>query len=136
MCSHKRAFILSDGLIGEDLANNKQWISCSLHKRNFELTGDDTGRCGSDETVNIATFEVEERDDGWFYVKLPPVEELDAVLGTGKWRIKKGDGLKSKATKEMKGKKGLVLMGNGRWMWWLRALLLRRGLMVLIGRKF
>ncbi|CZR53474.1 probable NAD(P)H-nitrite reductase [Phialocephala subalpina] len=35
MCPHKRAFILSDGLIGEDLANNKQWVSCPLHKRNW-----------------------------------------------------------------------------------------------------
>lgn len=113
MCPHKRAFILSDGLIGENLVDNKQWVSCPLHKRNFELTGENAGKCGNDETVNIATFEVEERGDGWVYVKLPPVEELDAVLGTEKWRIKKGEDLKCKE-KEIKGKKGLVVSGKGK----------------------
>jgi nitrite reductase (NAD(P)H) len=34
---------------------------------------------------------VEERDDGMVYLKLPPVEELDAALGTSKWRVKKGE---------------------------------------------
>ena len=42
-----------------------------------------------DMSVSVATFEVEERDDGWMYLKLPPVEELDAVLGTRKWLVKK-----------------------------------------------
>jgi len=116
MCPHKRAFVLSDGLIGEDLSADKQklWVSCPLHKRNYELTGDDAGKCGNDETVNIATFPAEERDDGWVYVKLPPVDELDAVLGTEKWKIKQGDDLKAKKIKELKGRKGVKVNRNGK----------------------
>ncbi|EAW07549.1 nitrite reductase niiA [Aspergillus clavatus NRRL 1] len=90
MCPHKRAFVLSDGLIGDDDAG-KYWVSCPYHKRNFELNGEQAGRCSNDESMNIATFPVEERDDGWVYMKLPPVEELDSVLGTEKWKVKKGE---------------------------------------------
>lgn len=81
MCPHKRAFVLSDGLVGDDDAG-KYWVSWPNHKRNFELNGDQAGRCSNDEEVNIATFPVEERSDGWIYLKLPPMEELDSVLGT------------------------------------------------------
>ncbi|KAF2684246.1 nitrite reductase [Lentithecium fluviatile CBS 122367] len=91
MCPHKRAFVLSDGLIGDDLANNKLWVSCPYHKRNYELSGPEAGRCANDESVNIATFPVEERDDGFVYVKLPSVDELDSVLGTSKFVIKKDE---------------------------------------------
>ncbi|KAL4951246.1 hypothetical protein BDW69DRAFT_170509 [Aspergillus filifer] len=90
MCPHKRAFVLSDGLIGDDDAG-KYWVSCPYHKRNFELNGEQAGRCSNDEAMNIATFPVEERDDGWIYMKLPPLEELDSVLGTEKWKVKKGE---------------------------------------------
>ncbi|KAJ5166982.1 Nitrite reductase [Penicillium canariense] len=90
MCPHKRAFVLSDGLIGDDDAG-KYWVSCPYHKRNFELNGDQAGRCSNDESMNIATFPVEEREDGWIYLKLPPIEELDAVLGTEKWKVRKGE---------------------------------------------
>lgn len=89
MCPHKRAFVLSDGLIGDDIKNNKLWVSCPYHKRNYELGGENAGKCANDAEVNIATFPVEEREDGWVYVKLPPVDELDGVLGTEKWKIKK-----------------------------------------------
>ncbi|SMR62898.1 unnamed protein product [Zymoseptoria tritici ST99CH_3D1] len=89
MCPHKRAFVLSDGLIGEDVQNNKLWVSCPLHKRNYAMKGEEAGKCSNDETVNIATFPVESREDGHVYVKLPPVEELDEVLGTEKWKVKK-----------------------------------------------
>ncbi|RLL99548.1 hypothetical protein CFD26_104906 [Aspergillus turcosus] len=90
MCPHKRAFVLSDGLIGDDDAG-KYWVSCPYHKRNFELNGEQAGRCSNDESMNIATFPVEERDDGWVYMKLPPIDELDSVLGTEKWKVKKGE---------------------------------------------
>lgn len=91
MCPHKRAFVLSDGLIGDDCEKNRLWVSCPYHKRNYELGGENAGKCGNDDQVNIATFPVEEREDGWVYVKLPPVEELDSVLGTEKWKIKKDE---------------------------------------------
>jgi nitrite reductase (NAD(P)H) len=90
MCPHKRAFVLSDGLIGDN-DRGEYWVSCPYHKRNFHLNGEQAGRCSNDETMNIATFPVEERTDGWVYLKLPPVEELDAVLGTEKWKVKKGE---------------------------------------------
>ena len=91
MCPHRRAFALSDGIIGDDVANNKLWISCPFHKRNYTLNGENAGKCGNDDNVNIATFPVEARDDGFVYLKLPPVEELDGVLGTTKWMVKKGE---------------------------------------------
>lgn len=89
MCPHKRAFVLSDGLIGDDYKSDKLWVSCPYHKRNYELKGENAGKCGNDEEVNIATFPVEAREDGLVYVKLPPVEELDAVLGTEKFKVAK-----------------------------------------------
>ncbi|KAI4694144.1 uncharacterized protein J4E84_002725 [Alternaria hordeiaustralica] len=114
MCPHKRAFVLSDGLIGDDLANNKLWVSCPYHKRNYELSGDNAGKCANDESVNIAVFPIEERGDGWLYVKLPSVEELDSVLGTSKFKIKKSEtedpfvALDKKLQRmQLKGRKGM-----------------------------
>lgn len=90
MCPHKRAFALSDGLICDD-DKGKYSVSCPYHKRNYELNGEQAGRCSTDETMNIATFPAEERDDGWVYLKLPPVEEMDSVLGTEKWKVRKDE---------------------------------------------
>ncbi|KAK5167451.1 uncharacterized protein LTR77_007150 [Saxophila tyrrhenica] len=111
MCPHKRAFLLSDGLIGDN-NSDKLWVSCPVHKRNFELKGETAGKCMNDESVNIATFPVEAREDGLVYVKLPPVEELDGALSTEKYKVK-GDtetnpfeGIDRKI-KPMKGRKGI-----------------------------
>ena len=118
MCPHKRAFVLSDGLLGESTslptpppdndyeapttglldisktstATQNLWVSCPNHKRNFNLNGPGAGRCANDESLSVAVFAVEERGDGWIYVKLPPVEELDAVLGTKKWMVRREEG--------------------------------------------
>ena len=101
MCPHKRAFVLSDGLVGMDppadgAANGDgakpaaaPWVSCPHHKRNYDLAD---GTCRNDAALSIATFAVEERADGLVYARLPPVEELDAALGTTKWRVAKGEG--------------------------------------------
>lgn len=102
MCPHRRAFVLSDGLLGEDDKTGKLWISCPLHKRNYELKGENPGSCSNDESVNVATFEVEAREDGQVYVKLPPVEELDGLLGTEKWKIRKEDDVKPLASFDKK----------------------------------
>ncbi|RDW71782.1 nitrite reductase-like protein [Coleophoma crateriformis] len=126
MCPHKRAFVLSDGLIGD--SGDQLWVSCPNHKRNFELNGEQAGRCQNDEEVSIATFPVEERDDGWVYLKLPPVHELDGVLGTSRWMVKKGEsgaspfekldkriglnGTRMKGRKPMEAKRTLVAAGN------------------------
>ncbi|OIW24361.1 nitrite reductase [Coniochaeta ligniaria NRRL 30616] len=102
MCPHKRAFVLSDGLVGEDpppasgdsscdknpAGASTPWISCPHHKRNYDLS---SGACKNDAELSIATFPVEARADGLVYLKLPPVEELDAALGTTKWMVKKGE---------------------------------------------
>ncbi|KAL2144873.1 hypothetical protein VTI28DRAFT_8433 [Corynascus sepedonium] len=141
MCPHKRAFILSDSIVGEDPPANGEvagdkpnpYISCPQHKKNFSLT---SGACKNDEALSIATFDVEERDDGMVYLKLPPVEELDAALGTKKWRVKKGEagpgqfaevdkrlgfvgqrakkpGVKTMVNGELGMRKGVELMTNG-----------------------
>lgn len=93
MCPHKRAFVLSDGLVGqetrEDGGAGAPWISCPHHKRNYDLGG---GACHNDGELSIATFEVQERADGLVYLRLPPVDELDAELGTARWKVKKGEG--------------------------------------------
>ncbi|KAF7949829.1 uncharacterized protein EAE97_003338 [Botrytis byssoidea] len=103
MCPHKRAFVLSDGLIGDSghgsvsipgsdgMEEKNLWISCPNHKRNFNLNGEDKGRCKNDEEVSIAIFEAEEREDGWVYLKLPPVYELDGVLGMERWKVREGE---------------------------------------------
>ncbi|KAJ5204530.1 uncharacterized protein N7498_005409 [Penicillium cinerascens] len=111
MCPHKRAFVLSDGLIGDDDAG-KYWVSCPYHKRNFELNGEQAGRCSNDEDMNIATFPAEERDCGWVYLKLPPVEELNSVLGTEKWKVRKGETPSPfhKMDKKYKGMKGKKIL--------------------------
>ena len=106
MCPHRRAFVLSDGLLGDDAS--RLWVSCPNHKRNFQLSGPQAGdagdpppaangeakkpaaagRCTTDPPLRIATCAVEPGDEGWIYAKLPPVEELDALLGTRKWMVK------------------------------------------------
>lgn len=108
MCPHKRTFALSEGLIGDDIKADKLWVSCPFHKKNFTLNGSDAGKCSNDAEVNIATFPVEERDDGWVYLKLPPVDELDARLGTSKWKVRKGEGSEpfGKLDEKLKGMKG------------------------------
>lgn len=103
MCPHKRAFVLSDGLLGQDpdkaCSEEKSgdsaeprpsaapWVSCPHHKRNFDLG---SGSCKTDTALSIATFAVEVRG-GTVHLKLPPVQELDAELGTRRWMVKKGD---------------------------------------------
>ena len=60
------------------------------------MSSEDQEECGSDESLSFACFEVEEREDGWVYVKLPSVEELDEVLGAERWRIGDGDDMREK----------------------------------------
>ncbi|KAI1112221.1 nitrite reductase [Nemania sp. NC0429] len=64
------------------------WVSCPYHKRNFDLG---TGSCANDSALSIAVFAAEERPDGLVYLELPPVAELDAALGTTRWKVRKGD---------------------------------------------
>ncbi|KIW25753.1 nitrite reductase [NAD(P)H], large subunit [Cladophialophora immunda] len=103
MCPHRRTFGLSDGLVGEvtspDCKDSKFYVSCPYHKRNFQLNGEiefdkkdaGAGSCSNDASMSIATFPAEEREDGWVYLKLPPVQEMDNVLGTSKWTVKQDE---------------------------------------------
>ena len=108
MCPHKRTFALSEGLLGDDVPSCKLWVSCPYHKRNFTLTGPDAGKCSNDSELSIATFDAEERADGWVYLKLPPIDELDMRLGTEKWMVRNGEAKEpfGQLDKKLKGLKG------------------------------
>jgi len=44
----------------------------------------DTGDCTNDSDFSILSFEVKEGDNGDLLVKLPPEDELDALIGSSK----------------------------------------------------
>jgi nitrite reductase (NAD(P)H) len=93
MCPHRRAFVLSDGIIGDDPVTGQPFVSCPMHKRNFSLIAKKEaggGLCLNDEKVNIATFRTQIRGEE-IWVELPPPEELDALLGTRRWRVRKDE---------------------------------------------
>lgn len=76
MCPHKRAFVLSRGIIGS--AGETPKVSCPLHKKNFSLQ---TGECISGDEMSIKVFPVKiENDQVLLY--LPPTDQLDALLAT------------------------------------------------------
>ncbi len=92
MCPHRRAFVLADGLIGENEAG-KPYISCPLHKRNYDLAADSSGEEGgkcNDADYQIMTFDAKLSEDGKkVMLHLPDQDSLDAVLSTTKWMIRK-----------------------------------------------
>lgn len=55
MCPYKRAVVLSEGSVCDDMKSNKLWVSCLYHKPNYELNDEDTGKCSNHESVDIAT---------------------------------------------------------------------------------
>ncbi|PKC74620.1 hypothetical protein RhiirA1_529452 [Rhizophagus irregularis] len=102
MCPHKRAFVLSQGLVGEE-ENGTIKVSCPMHKKNFAL---ETGECVSgDVDLKLMTFEIKIEDDFvWLY--LPPKQELDRILGTSKWKVSK------KLSKMSKSKNNIEILGS------------------------
>ncbi len=78
MCPHRREFVLSRGMIGDQ--NGKPKVSCPVHKKPFSL---ETGACLSGEDYSVRVFSVKVEGDDVF-LHLPPAEELDAVLATTK----------------------------------------------------
>jgi nitrite reductase (NADH) large subunit len=76
MCPHRREFVLSRGILGDQAGKPK--VACPVHKKTFSL---ETGKCMSGEDYTVETFPVKV-EDGEVFVKLPPVEVLDAVLAT------------------------------------------------------
>ena len=76
MCPHKKAFVLSRGIIGDAQGTPK--IACPLHKKTFCLK---SGSCLSGEDYEVLTFPVKVTDND-VYLELPPQDELDATLST------------------------------------------------------
>jgi nitrite reductase (NADH) large subunit len=76
MCPHKKAFVLSRGIIGDAAGEPK--VACPLHKKTFSLG---TGKSLQGEEYRIKTFPVMV-DQGEVYLELPPVEVLDKLLAT------------------------------------------------------
>lgn len=79
MCPHDHAFVLAQGILGD--ADGRPKIVCPMDKKSYDL---EDGSCmGSDnESMRLETFRVKVDDDGQLFILLPPVEELDARLGT------------------------------------------------------
>ena len=76
MCPHKKAFVLSRGILGDSRGTPK--VACPLHKRNFSLK---SGACTSDDDYSVRVFPVKvDAED--VYLDLPPTEVLDKLLAT------------------------------------------------------
>jgi nitrite reductase (NADH) large subunit len=76
MCPHKKAFVLSRGILGDQQGEPK--VACPLHKKTFSLN---TGESLSDPDYNIETFAVKV-EGAAVYLRLPPVEVLDERQAT------------------------------------------------------
>ena len=77
MCPHKKAFVLSRGMIGDTKGIPK--VACPLHKKTFSL---ESGESLSDPEYRIETFPVRiEGDD--VLLELPAIEVLDERHATG-----------------------------------------------------
>ena len=77
MCPHKRAFVLSNGLIGS--AGDVDKVACPLHKKTFNL---DNGDCTSGDGYSIRVFDVRVHGDD-IQLFLPDAKELEPLLATG-----------------------------------------------------
>jgi len=76
MCPHKKAFVLSRGIVGDGGGVPK--VACPLHKKTFSLT---SGESLEGEEYQIRTFPVRiEGND--VYLELPPAAMLDELLAT------------------------------------------------------
>lgn len=76
MCPHKKAFVLSRGIIGDTTGVPK--VACPLHKRTFSLR---SGESLQNEEYRIRTFPVKIENDEVF-LDLPPAERLGSELST------------------------------------------------------
>jgi nitrite reductase (NADH) large subunit len=76
MCPHKRAFVLSRGIIGSQGEVPK--VACPLHKKTFSL---ESGECLSGDEMSVKVFPVKVIDDQ-VYLQLPPHDQLNALLAT------------------------------------------------------
>ncbi len=79
MCPHKKAFVLSRGIVGDSCGTPK--VACPLHKKTFSL---ESGQSLSDEEYSVRVFPVK-IDGDEVYLDLPPKEELNETLATEKF---------------------------------------------------
>ena len=79
MCPHKREFVLSRGMIGDQ----ERQAEGRLPGPQEDVLAGDPGKCLSGEDYSVRVFPVKVDGDD-VYLQLPPVEELDAVLATEK----------------------------------------------------
>jgi nitrite reductase (NAD(P)H) len=92
MCPHKRAMVLSQGLLGDSVSvtggdKSQPYVSCPMHKKNFGLQD---GKClspGDEDKYQIQTFDVKVAEGDKVFLLLPPVRELDDILATDKVMI-------------------------------------------------
>eukprot|EP00127_Corallochytrium_limacisporum_P006621 Clim_evm50s231 gene=Clim_evmTU50s231 len=88
MCPHKRAFVLSRGIIG-DVDEQTPKVACPLHKKTFNLK---TGDSISDpDDYEIFAFKARGNRDGTIEALLPPTDLLDTFLATERHVIRKND---------------------------------------------
>jgi len=76
MCPHKKAFVLSRGIVGD--ASGEPKVACPLHKKTFSLV---SGESLQQEEYRIRTFPVRVAGDD-VYLELPPTDVLDQQLAT------------------------------------------------------
>ncbi len=76
MCPHKREFVLSRGIVGDQCGTPK--VACPVHKKTFSL---ETGEGLNDKDFAIQVFPVRVDGDD-VYLQLPSVAELDAHFAT------------------------------------------------------
>lgn len=76
MCPHRKAFVLSRGIIGDAAGDPK--VACPIHKKTFSLAN---GESLQGEEYRIRTFPVRVEGDD-VLVELPPEEVLDKLLAT------------------------------------------------------
>ena len=76
MCPHRKAFVLSRGILGDNQGTPK--VACPLHKKNFSLESGES-MTGEDYSVRVFPVKVE---DGNVFLDLPPTEILDKLLAT------------------------------------------------------
>jgi nitrite reductase (NADH) large subunit len=76
MCPHKKAFVLSRGILGDAAGVPK--VACPLHKKTFSLV---SGESLQQEEYRIRTFPVRVEGDQ-VYLDLPSSDALDQALST------------------------------------------------------
>ncbi|MEO1994405.1 MAG: nitrite reductase large subunit NirB [Planctomycetaceae bacterium] len=76
MCPHKKAFVLSRGIVGNE--GDVPKVACPLHKKTFSL---ESGQSLQNEDYRIRTFPVR-IDQTHVYLELPPTHVLDTCLAT------------------------------------------------------